>query len=108
MNTFFTHVFKGLAWLSLVAAALPNVSFSQTAPVPTPATVQQHLVEKMGDSARDLAVRVEQGTVNLSGWARGPREVHQARYLISKLPGIERAYSSEVRTWLATDPTPVF
>jgi osmotically-inducible protein OsmY len=66
------------------------------------------LVEKMGDSARDLAVRVEQGTVNLSGWARGPREVHQARYLISKLPGVERAYSSEVRTWLTTDPTPVF
>jgi hypothetical protein len=108
MNKLFAYVSKGATLLAVVATTLPNPGHSQTTPYPTPATVQQVLMEKMGDKAKDLTVTVEQGTVSLRGWAHGPREVHQARYLASKLPGVERAYSGGVRTWVASDPTPVF
>jgi osmotically-inducible protein OsmY len=91
-----------------VATTFSGSVISQSAPYPTPMAVQQALVEKMGDKAKELSVTVDQGTVNLSGWVHGFREVHQARYLASKLPGVERAYSSGVRTWVTTDPTPVF
>lgn len=74
----FTTASKSTVLISLVIITFSTTGFSETLPYLTLASVQQHLVEKMGDSARDLAVRVERGTANLSGWARGPREVsHQ-------------------------------
>lgn len=60
-------------------------------------------MDQMGSEAKDLKVSVDQGTINLMGWVKGPREVNQARYIVSKLPGVEHAYSSGVRTWVATD-----
>jgi hypothetical protein len=65
-------------------------------------------MKKLFTTVSQSTVLHTQGTVNLSGWVHGPREVHQARYLVSKLPGVERAYSSGVRTWVATDQTQVF
>jgi len=108
MKKLFTTVSKSTAFMAVVVITFSTPGFSETVPYPTAASVQQVLVEKMGAKAKDLSVTVDQGTVNLSGWAKGPREVHQARYLVSKLPGVERAYSSGVRTWVTTDPTPVF
>ena len=103
-----TTTSRSAAILAVVATTFSGSVISQSAPYPTAETVQQALVEKMGDKAKALSVTVDQGTVRLSGWVHGPREVHQARYLVSKIPGVERAYSSGVFTWVTTDSTPVF
>ena len=108
MKKLFTTVSHSTAFMAVAIITLASPGFAQTVVYPSAASVQQELVEKMGEKAKDLVVSVEQGTVNLSGWVHGPREVHQARYLTSKLSGVERAYSSGVRTWVTTDPTPVF
>jgi hypothetical protein len=108
MKKLFTTVSQSTALVGLALITYSTPGFSQAMSYPTPMAVQQALVEKMGDKAKELSVTVDQGTVRLSGWVHGPREVHQARYLVSKLPGVERAYSSGVRTWVTTDPTPVF
>lgn len=103
-----TTISRSAAMLAVVAATFSGPVISQSAPTPSAEAVQQALALKMGDKAKDLVVSVERGTVNLSGWAQGPQEVHQARYLASKVPGVQRAYSSGVRTWVTTDATPVF
>ena len=108
MKKLFMTVSKSTAFVAVAVITFSTPGFSETVTHPSAASVQQILAEKMGAKAKDLSVTVDQGTVNLSGWAQGPREVHQARYLVSKLPGVERAYSSGVRTWVATDQTPVF
>ena len=108
MKKLLTTISRSAAMLAVVAATFSGPVISQSAPTPTLEVVQQALALKMGDKAKDLVVSVEQGTVNLSGWAQGPQEVHQARYLASKVPGVQRAYSSGVRTWVTTDATPVF
>lgn len=108
MNKLLTYVTQSTALLAVVATLGAPCAFAETMPTPSAAMVEQVLQDKMGEAAKDLTATVEQGTVNLSGWAYGPREVHQARYLASQIPGVQRAYSSLVRTWVSTDPTPVF
>ncbi len=108
MKKLFTTVSQNAAFMAVAISTLATPGFAQTMAYPSASAVQQVLAEKMGDKAKELVVSVDQGTVNLSGWVHGPREVHQARYLVSKLPGVERSYSSGVRTWVTTDPTPVF
>ena len=108
MKKLITTISRSAAILAVIAATFSGPVISQSAPYPTAEAVQQALALKMGDKAKDLVVSVEQGSVNLSGWAQGPGEVHQARYLASKVPGVQRAYSSGMRTWVTTDATPVF
>ena len=68
------------------------------------ARAQQALVADMGEQARDIAVTVDQdGVATLQGWARQPRDVAQARYVVSRVPGIHQAYGSAVHTWSSTD-----
>lgn len=108
MKKLLTTISKSAVAVAVVATTFSGSVISQSAPNPNIANVEQALALGMGEKAKDLVVSVAQGTVNLSGWAQGPREVHQARYLASKVPGIQRAYSSGVRTWVTTDATPVF
>lgn len=65
---------------------------------------KQALTAEMGDRAKDLKVTVDKrGYATLTGWAQGPRDVNKARYIVSKVPGVKKAFSSRVRTLEATD-----
>ena len=58
----------------------------------------------MGEQAKDLTVTVDtQGVANVDGWAQQPKQIHQARYVVSKVPGVTQAYSAGVLTWSSTD-----
>lgn len=67
------------------------------------ATAQQTLQTAMGDKAKDLTVSVTDGVATLQGWAQQPSDVDQARYIVSKVPGITQAYSTQVHTWTTTN-----
>jgi osmotically-inducible protein OsmY len=87
-----------------IALGLAGSIQAQTADGTTTATsAQQALVSAMGDKAKDIAVEVSQGKARLQGWAQQPGDVDQARYIVSQLPGITRAISTQVRTWSTTD-----
>lgn len=65
---------------------------------------KQALTAEMGDRAKDLKVTVDKrGYATLTGWAQGPKDVNKARYIVSKVPGVKKAFSSRVRTLSATD-----
>lgn len=65
---------------------------------------KQALTSDMGDRAKDLKVTVDKrGYATLSGWAKGPKDVNKARYIVSKVPGVKKAFSSRVRTLSSTD-----
>ncbi len=58
----------------------------------------------MGATARDMTVAVDgNGIATLQGWAQNPKDVNQARYLVSRVEGVKTAYSTGVRTWSSTD-----
>lgn len=64
----------------------------------------QALNTQMGERAKDLKVSVDKrGYATLSGWAKGPKDVNKARYIVSKVPGVKKAFSSRVRTLSSTD-----
>lgn len=64
---------------------------------------QQALQSAMGEKAKDLSVTVDNGVAELKGWVQEPRDVLQARYIVSKVDGVTEARSTQVRTWKATD-----
>ena len=69
----------------------------------TPAdSAQQALQTAMGDKAKNLTVEVADGVAQLQGWAQQPSDVEQARYIVSKAPGVTEAYSTHVHTWSTT------
>jgi hypothetical protein len=103
MKTNFKRLALNTALAALAAGALASPSFADTPSDATPEIAQQALVAQMGDAARNLTVSVDRGEARLSGWAKGPKEVNQARYLVSKLAGVEHAYSSAVHTWNSSD-----
>ena len=86
----------------LVAFALAG-SFQAHAGPAESNQAQQALQSAMGDKAKDLSVSVDNGVAELKGWADEPRDVLQARYIVSKVNGVTEARSTQVRTWNATD-----
>lgn len=99
-SNYLASVALTLAALSL-APAHAGVAEQNAA---TAAAAQQTLQAEMGDLAKDLTVAVDtQGIANLDGWAKGPKQVDQARYIVSKVPGVTQAYSSGVLTWSTSD-----
>ncbi|MGS5089090.1 BON domain-containing protein [Hydrogenophaga sp. A37] len=86
-----------------IALSLAGPIQAQTADATTATNAQQALVSAMGDKAKDITVEVSQGKARLQGWAQEPDDVDQARYVVSQLPGITRAISTQVHTWSATN-----
>ena len=86
----------------LVTFALAG-SFQAHAGPAESAQAQQALQSAMGEKAKDLSVTVDKGVAELKGWAQEPRDVLQARYIVSKVDGVTEARSTQVRTWKATD-----
>lgn len=86
----------------LVTFALAG-SFQAHAGPAESAQAQQALQSAMGEKAKDLSVTVDNGVAELKGWAQEPRDVLQARYIVSKVDGVTEARSTQVRTWKATD-----
>ena len=60
--------------------------------------VQTALTNTMGSVAKNITVTVDNGSVTIRGWAKGPREESKARYIASTVPGVTNAYST-VRTY---------
>lgn len=93
--------------LALAALAMPAANAAKPkAPVDEAATAsaKQALASEMGDLGKDLTVSVDKnGIATLSGWAKEPKDVDKARYIISKLPGIKKSYSTKVKTLEATN-----
>ena len=85
-----------------VAFALAG-SFQAHAGPAESAQAQEAIQLAMGEKAKDLSVSVNDGVAELKGWAQEPRDVDQARYIVSKLDGVSKAYSTQVRTWEATN-----
>jgi osmotically-inducible protein OsmY len=56
----------------------------------------------VGEKAKDLTVTVSNVVTTLQGWTQQPSDVDQARYIISKPPGVNQVYSSQVHTWTTT------
>lgn len=89
--------------LALTLAAL-GLSMAHAGETGIAAKAQQTLTQEMGATAKDMTVTVDdQGVATLQGWAREPKDVNQARYLVSRVEGVKTAYSSGVRTWSSTD-----
>lgn len=86
-----------------IALGLAGSIQAHAADATTTTSAQQALVSAMGDKAKDITVEVSQGTARLQGWAQQPGDVDQARYVVSQLPGVTQATSTQVHTWLATD-----
>lgn len=86
----------------IVAFALAG-SFQAHAGPAESTQAQQALQSAMGEKAKDLSVSVDNGVAEIKGWADEPRDVLQARYIVSKVDGITEARSTQVRTWNATD-----
>jgi osmotically-inducible protein OsmY len=91
-----------LAILALTLC-LAGAAHAQAATNTEGATAQQTLQAAMGDKAKDLTVSVSNGVANLQGWAKQPSDVDQARYIVSKVPGITQAHSTQVHTWNSTN-----
>jgi hypothetical protein len=85
-----------------VAFALAG-SFQAHAGPAESAQAQQAIQSAMGEKAKDLSVSVNDGVAELKGWAQEPRDVDQARYIVSKVSGVTAAHSTQVRTWEATN-----
>jgi osmotically-inducible protein OsmY len=86
----------------LVAFSLAG-SFQAHAGPAESTQAQQALQSAMGEKAKDLSVSVDNGVAEIKGWADEPRDVLQARYIVSKVDGVTDARSTQVRTWNATD-----
>ncbi len=67
------------------------------------ALAQEAIQSAMGEKAKDLRVTVNDGVAELKGWAQEPRDVDQARYIVSKVAGVNQAHSTQVRTWESTN-----
>ena len=92
-----------LAALAIALGLVGSIQAHAADATTTAASAQQALVSAMGDKAKDITVEVSQGTARLQGWAQQPGDVDQARYVVSQLPGVTQATSTQVHTWLATD-----
>lgn len=87
--------------LALTLAAL-GLSMAHAGETEIAAKAQQTLRQEMG--AKDMTVAVDgNGVATLQGWAQQPKDVSQARYLVSRVEGVKAAHSSGVRTWSSTD-----
>ncbi|AOW14803.1 hypothetical protein LPB72_20435 [Hydrogenophaga crassostreae] len=86
----------------VLAIGLAGAAHAQTATTEGVAA-QQALQTAMGDKAKDLTVSVTNGVASLQGWAQQPSDVDQARYIVSKAPGITQAHSTQVHTWTTTN-----
>jgi len=93
----------GPALLFAFAMLMASSSFAQSTDAQRTAAAQEALHSQMGDAAKDLTVRVAGGDASLSGWAYAPKDVREATYIVSKVPGIAHAYGAAVQTWTATD-----
>lgn len=89
--------------VTLCLSAFAHSSFAQGTDAQTTEAAQQALSAQIGDGGKDLRVKVTGGDAELSGWAQGPRDVKQAAYIVSKVPGISNAYSGAVHTWTTSD-----
>ena len=91
------------ASLALALATL-GLSMAHADETEIAARAQQTLRQEMGAAAQDMTVSVDaQGVATLQGWARQPRDVSTARYLVSRVEGVKTAHSAGVRTWSSTD-----
>ena len=91
------------ASLALTIAAL-GLSMAHAGETGIAAKAQQTLTQEMGATAKDMTVAVDgNGVATLQGWAQEPKDVNQARYLVSRVEGVKTAHSSGVRTWSSTD-----
>lgn len=89
--------------LALTLAAL-GLSMAHASETEIAAKAQQTLKQEMGATAKDMTVTVDgNGVATLQGWAQQPKDVSQARYLVSRVEGVKAAHSSGVRTWSSTD-----
>ena len=86
----------------LVAFALTG-SFQAHAGTAESTQAQQTLQSAMGEKAKDLKVSIDNGVAEIKGWVDEPRDVLQARLIVSKVDGVTQARSTQVRTWNATD-----
>ena len=90
--------------LALTFGALGGSAAQASSAAEVAVRAQQVLVAEMGEQAKDMSVAVDQnGVATLQGWARQPRDVVKARYLVSRVPGVHQAYGSAVHTWSTTD-----
>ena len=91
------------ATLALTLAAL-GLSMAHAGETGIAAKARQTLTQEMGATAKDMTVAVDgNGVATLQGWAQQPKDVNQARYLVSRVEGVKTAHSSGVRTWSSTD-----
>lgn len=91
------------ATLALTLAAL-GLSMAHAGETEIAAKARQTLTQEMGATAKDMTVAVDgNGVATLQGWAQQPKDVNQARYLVSRVEGVKTTHSSGVRTWSSTD-----
>lgn len=91
------------ATLALTLAAL-GLSMAHAGETEIAAKARQTLTQEMGATAKDMTVAVDSnGVATLQGWAQEPKDVNQARYLVSRVEGVKTAHSTGVRTWSSTD-----
>ena len=93
--------------LALAALAMPAANAAKPkAPVDEAATAsaKQALASEMGELGKDMTVTVDKnGVATLGGWAKEPKDVDKARYIIKKLPGVKKSYSNRVKTQESTN-----
>lgn len=56
--------------------------------------VQKSLVSNMGDSAKDVTVSSDNGSITLHGWVQNTQDESKARFLASRVEGVSNAYST--------------
>lgn len=101
MKVHLNHLVARALLGACVASTFATAGFAATAEPVSATSVQQALSAQMDGAAKDITVAVDGGVVRLGGWAQGPKEVDQARYIASRVAGVEQAYSSGVHTWSA-------
>ncbi|MEO0002614.1 MAG: hypothetical protein RLZZ22_306 [Pseudomonadota bacterium] len=91
------------ATLALTLAAL-GLSMAHAGETEIAAKARQTMTQEMGTTAKDMTVAIDgNGVATLQGWAQEPKDVSQARYLVSRVEGVKAAYGSGVRTWSSTN-----
>ena len=90
------HRIAATALLALSAGAfLPAHAATNDADLAS--SVQSALSTRLGSDAKDVTVTARNGNITLGGWAFGPQQESQARFVASQVPGVANAYST-VRT----------
>ena len=89
--------------VALSLTALTSSSFAQSVDAQTKAAAQKALSTQMGIAGQDLHVTVAGANAELSGWTQSPGNVQQAAYIVSKVAGVDHAYSGAVHTWTTSD-----